>query len=418
MMRALWVSMMTVAVATIGLSGTALAQVEAAAAAGGGGLPPFLAKMKRHDGLVKVSRKGADGAAAPVGAGVEVGISVLAGGAKVRDYWVATGDNGEALFRGIPSNPEVQGSMRYQVMVDSGGVRFPFAFNGVPGEGSSIEVEVPEVTTDTQGVVLVHDFIEMFPDEEALVVRHQMSLLNEGSSAVNLGALPGGGLKLPCPAGAKHPSVHDEHDPLVEALGTDVWYRGALLPGGTPAQISVVYTVPYDTSTFEFVQRLPIPSRIGVIVVPRDKQKGHRQAFPLTLQTRGGLGSVSETKTDGDRTFQVLRGEGVTLGPDEPLQFVVSGLPSGSRTPRFLLLAAMLGILAWVVFGFRSRGGEQRLSRAHLVIERDRLIRTLARMRKATERGKLSKNRFEKEQEAITARLVSLYRAIDRVEKQ
>ncbi|MCA9542944.1 MAG: hypothetical protein KC613_01095 [Myxococcales bacterium] len=383
----------------------------------GGGLPPFLAKMKRHDVSVLVQRR-SDDTLTPVEAGVEVGISIVAGGAKVRDYWAATGADGQAKFSGIPSNPEVQQALQYKVMVDAGGVRFPFVFSGVPVDGSVVQVEVPEVTTDTASVVLSHDFIEMFPDEEALVVRHQMSLINEGTAAVNLGALEGGGLRLPCPPGAKHPSVHDEHDPLVEAVGTDIWYRGALLPRSQPARISVVYTVPYSHPTFEFAQTLPVPSRVGVVVVPKDRQQGHQADFPLTIETQGGLGSVSETETDKGSRFQVLRAEGVTLKAGEPLKFRVSGLPAPSMTPLYLLLVAIIGVIAWVALGFRVKPGEHRLSRAHLVIERDRLIRTLARMRKATERGKLSKVRFEKEQEAITARLVSLYRALDRLDQK
>ena len=42
----------------------------------------------------------------------------------------------------------------------------------------------------------------------------------------------------------------------------------------------------------------------------------------------------------------------------------------------------------------------------------------LARMRRAVERGKMSQARFEREREAITARLVSLYKALDRLESR
>ena len=39
----------------------------------------------------------------------------------------------------------------------------------------------------------------------------------------------------------------------------------------------------------------------------------------------------------------------------------------------------------------------------------------LARMKKALERGRIPQTRYDREQEAITARLVSIYRALDRM---
>lgn len=398
------------------LAGPAAAQYEKPAApeSSAGGLPPFLAKMKRHDVTLKVERRRADGSVVAAEAGLPVGIRILANGSRVKEYPGLTDAEGRTLFQGVPSNPEVQSAITYEIYVIADNVRFPFELGGVPSDQAEIHVQVPEVTTALDGVTLEHGFIELFPDEETLVGRHEVRLTNPGKRAVNLGAQPSGGLILPCPEGAKHPSLHDEHDPMLEVRGTDIVFKGALLPGQT-ARFTVVYQIPYDSKTFEWNQPMPVPATLGIVVVSLDRQPGHRQAFPLNLEVRDGQGKAERSELDGGRRFSLLRG-GAALAANQPLRFAVTGLPEPPSWKAWSLLAATIGIIAVVLLGFRARTGEVRLSRAHLITERDRLVRALARMRRARDKGKLSEVRFEREREAITARLVSLYRALDRTE--
>ncbi|MCA9528078.1 MAG: hypothetical protein KC549_17450 [Myxococcales bacterium] len=408
-----------IALAIFVLSAPALAQPYAGGAGGpaAGGLPPFLAKMQRHDLTLRVSRRAPDGTLTPAGAGLSVGVRILANGSRVKDYVARTDAAGVALLEGVPSNPEVQGAIGYEAWVVADDVRFPFDLDGAPTGEAEIQVALPEVTTGLEGVALEHSFIELFPDEEALVARHEMRLTYDGTRAVNLGALPGGGLMLPCPPGAKHPSLHDEHDPLVEVRGTTLVFKGALLPGGEPATITVVYQIPYDAETFEWSQAMPVPSRLGVVVVSKDRQPGHRVALPLGLQVRDGLGAIDRTELDGGKRFELIRGGDKVLAANEPLRFAVTGLPPAPHWKAWVLLATIAGVIGVVLLGFRRRGADgMRLSRAHLVTERDRLVRALARMRRARDKGRMSEVRFEREREAITARLVSLYRALDRLE--
>ena len=383
----------------------------------GGGLPPFFASMKRHDITVRVSEQTADGVKAS-GAGVNVGIRIMAGGAKIKDYTEKTRADGTALFEGVPSNPEVQRAISYQVSVEHDGVKFPFDIDGIPTDEAEVQVTVGGVTTDISNVRASHSFIEMFPDEESLVVRHEMRLRNIGDQVINLGALPGGGLKLPCPEGAKRPGLHDEHDPLVEARGTDIIFKGALLPGGQEASFSMVYSIPYDKTGFEWSQTMPVPTSIGLIVAPKERQKGHRKAFPLTLHVSDGPLKTEDSELAGGKRFQLIRGHGHELKAGEALRFSVTGLPVAPNWKIYALVGGVLAVIFIVLFGFRRRETEDGpvLSRTHLIAERDRLVRALARMRRAHDRGKMSEVRFTKEQEAITARLVSLYRALDRTE--
>ncbi|MCA9538967.1 MAG: hypothetical protein KC620_08760 [Myxococcales bacterium] len=383
-----------------------------------GGLPPFLASMKRHDVKVAVQVKTADGALTPAPAGVAVGFRILAGGSKVRDYHETTDDTGAAVFPGIPSNPEVQGAINYEVWADHRGVRFPYQLQGVPGEGSSVDLVIYDVTTDYSTVSLDHA-IEVFPDEESLVARHTIRLFNDGPLAVNLGALPGGGLLLPCPQGAKHPELHDEHDPLVEVRGTDIVYKGALLPTGVgePAEINVIYTLPYAHEVLEWNQTMPVATRGAMVVVPQHKQPEQQEALPLRIETRGAYGAVRNIEQEGDRLYEMLTAGESTLAAGEPLRFAIAGLPAESHAARWALIIAILAVIGGVLFGYRRPAGSgARMSRTHLVEERDRLVRALARMRRAVAKGRMTEARFEREREAITARLVSLFKAIDRVD--
>lgn len=230
----------------------------AAQSAAMGGLPPFLAKMKRHDFGVRVLVPAKNGGWAKAPAGLPVIIRILAGGSKVKDYLELTGQEGTTLFKGIPSNPEVQGSITYEVSVEYAGVKFPFELDGVPADETEVELKVQAVTTGLDTVVADHN-VEAFADEESLVVRHTVRLENTGPLVINLGALPGGGLMIPCPDGAKHPELHNEHDKRVEVRGTTLVYKGALLPAGSePAKVSFVYTIPYTSDRFAWSQTLAV----------------------------------------------------------------------------------------------------------------------------------------------------------------
>ena len=388
---------------------------------GAAGLPPFLAKMKRHDVDVHVVVLHGQTDRGPAGAGLPVTITISAGGAKVRTYDAQTDAGGIAHFQGVPSNPEVQAEIGYTVSVDSQGVRFPFNADNLPVDGGYIEVAVGEVTSEATDITLEHSHIDIFPDEENIVFRHAMQLFNNGTKVVNLANLPGGGLRLPLPAGGKHPEMHeDTPTELAEVRGTDIWYKGALLPGGNGTEVTAIYTVDYSDDVYEFVQALPVRTTGALVVVPTGKQEGQRVDLPLKLLARGDQGTVRSSEGDGGRRFDVLRAPDLQLAPGQTFRFAIAGLPTPNTMRQVGMAGALLGVVGLVFFGFRSTGkGEAtRLSRAHLEAERDRLQKALDRMRKAVDKGRLSQARFEREQEAITARLVTLYRTLDRLESK
>jgi|GEM_PF-1597635 len=403
-----------------------------------GGLPPFLASMQKHELMVSVQVAGAGGAVAPAPAGLPVGVRILAQGQKVRDYNEQTDAQGRAFFLGVPSNPEVQMSITYEVWVDYEGVRFPFNLDGVPRTvdkealldefdpsarlpENRITLTVRPPSRGLAGVSVHHSLIELHPDEESLLVIHEMVLKNDSDALLDLSHQPQGGLRLPAPDGAKSPELHQGAHEDLEVRGAALYYIGALLPKSSKT-IKWYYTLPYRAERFAWSQAMPVPATVGIVVAPRYKKEQHQRQIPLSLTATAGaggqpLGEMRPVSTGPGLDFHSLRVSRV-LEPGEPLVFEVGGLPAPPRWRRLALLgAALLAVLLAVAFALLEGSTAGQLSRAQMVIERDRLLKALARMEVALKREQITPQRYSREREVITARLVTLYRALERVEQ-
>jgi hypothetical protein len=195
-------------------------------------------------------------------------------------------------------------------------------------------------------------------------------------------------------------------------------YKGALLPAGSkPAVVNFVYTIPYTADRFQWTQTLPVKTAGAMVVVPRHRQRQQRSAIPLKIVIRDDVADVSQVDQGQGKVWEVLRLKpDRTLAPGAPLVFEIVGLPAAPMTPYYLLCFVLVCVFVFV-FAPRRNDSTGQLSRDHLMDERDRLVKALARMRRAVDKGRLSPHRFEREEEAVTARLVSLYRAIDRLDE-
>jgi len=414
-----------------GLSG---ASAQAPYLNSGGGLPPFLASMQKHEVMVKVEVAGPDGAVKPAPKELPVTFRILAQGQKVRDYHEKTDALGRAFFLGVPSNPEVQMSISYELLVDYEGVRFPFSLKGIPSTENkdvllddfdpnqrlpenSVTLTLTQPSKGLSGVSLHHGSIEFDPDEESLVVIHRMTLRNDSDQLLDLSHQPQGGLRFPAPDGAKRPELHGQHIDDLEVRGTAVYYTGALLPHSTK-QINWIYTIPYKGESFSWSQTMPVPSKVGMIVAPRFKKPQHQRPVLLSLETVGGLGEMKAVSTGPNRVFHSIRIP-ETLEAAQPLTFKVGGLPAPPMWKRYALLAGVTLVALFVLLiGTREGDTSELVSRDQMMIERDRLLKALARMEVALKRGRITPQRYQREKETITARLVTIYRALELVEQE
>lgn len=397
-----------------------------------GGLPPFFASMQKHEVMVTVWIQDENGKKMLAPQDLSVGLRILAQGQKVRDYHEQTDPQGRAFFLGVPSNPKVQMAISYEVWVDYKGVRFPFELKGVPNTidrnvlyddfdptkrlpENQVELTVLTPSQGLEGLSLHHNVIEFRPDEKSLIVTHEMTLKNQSTRVLDLSHQPQGGLRLEAPKGSKGLELHQKNTEDLEVRGSSLYYIGALLPM-SEKKIRWYYTLPYRSDTYEWRQSMPIPSTVGIVVAPRDKQPQHQKTFPLGL-IAGADSEVQALKNKFGFSFHTLKVK-KELAANTALAFTITGLPIAPRWKRYALWASIAFVMIWVLFiGLRDPKKQSQFSRTHLMVERDRLLKTLARMELALAKKKMSQQRYQREKEIITARLVTLYRILDQVDQ-
>ncbi|MEE2645379.1 MAG: hypothetical protein VYD19_10635, partial [Myxococcota bacterium] len=350
---------------------------------------------------------------------------------KIKEYEGRTDTEGRVFFLGIPSNASVQSQIAYQLLIDYQGVRYPVSLTGfpktvdreafyteldpavrLPENRISVTLDLPAEPEPSLSQLRVnHRLIELHPDEDALVFIHDLVLENQSAQALNLSLLPGGGLAIPAPRGAKSPQLREEEKGRFEVRGSSLYFTGVIAGRGRQ-QVRWTYTVPYRSESFEWSLTAPVASQLNLVVAPKFKKQQHQRAFPLSLSSTSDGGEVSERQTGPGMRFDVLTRR-APISAGEPLRFRVSGLPqAGLKQRQVMYLALALVTLLLIVLSLRKTGNAG-LSRAHLEGERDRLVQTIARLERALARGKITEKRYAREREAITARLVTLYRALE-----
>ena len=195
---------------------------------------PFMAAMKRHDMTLVISREG-DKRSGPACRSRYSGWH-----SGLPRWWLTEGLYCEDRHKwcgrgqGVPSNPMIQQMLKYEAFVDLDGARHPFELDGSPSDGAEVELTVRRVVAgDTSQLSVGHE-IDLTADEDSIVVRHVKRLTNHGATAVNLSALPGGGLSLSAPEGAK--VLRHTRMKRVSKYEARRLYRGIVNPGQQNAE--------------------------------------------------------------------------------------------------------------------------------------------------------------------------------------
>ena len=376
--------------------------------------------MKTHELSARVVIVDSEGNESAAPSGLDVGIQVkVFGRSKTGPLMFKTDDRGLVQLIGVRSNadPSIQAQMSYEAFVDYEGVRFPFPLEIIPRDGMTLEpFRVFPVSGKLNDLGMITR-IDIHPTEQSLRVIQEFEFVNRSKKAIALDLLGEDGLRIRCPEGAKQPEVHGKDKSNVEIRGLDIFYKGTILPQGDVSNsVKVIYSLPYRSKTFKWAQDFPIDVLALSIATPHSKASNHVKAVRLQLLPRNE-GAKAETFTDGrGGQWRVVKmiGEPITAGT--PLNFDIANIPAPSRANLYFLVVSIIVLTLVVVFGFRAGSQEARaLSKSHLTEERDRLLKAMARLAKALERGIISPVKHRKETEAIKARLVSLYRAIDRL---
>ena len=260
--------------------------------------------------------------------------------------------------------------------------------------------------------------VDVIPSEQAIHVTETFQFVNRSRKAVDLSVLPEGGLVLTCPDGAKQPELAEKNKTEAEVRGLDIVYKGTILPQTqSPAVLRVSFSIPYRSDTFTWKQQFPVETLGFTVGTPLSKGRRHVRAIRMTLRPLFDGPEIS-TITDRPGTkWRVMRASGLVRKPNEVISFEIGNIPAASRANLYFLVGSIVFVLLVVVFGFRAQATDERtFSKSHMMEERDRLVRALARLKRAWEKGLISENKHRKEEEAIRARLVSLYRALDQMD--
>jgi hypothetical protein len=377
-----------------------------------------LAGMRTHTLTGQVVVTNAEGNQEPAPAGIDVGFQVkVFGRAKKGPLMFKTEEGGQVTFKGIRSNvdPSIQAQMSYEAFVDYQDVRFPFPIEMIPTDGMVLKpFTVYAISRELSDIALT-ERIDVIPSEQSLHVMLVYEFINRSRKAVDLSNLPGGGLVLPCPEGAKQPELHEKNKADTELRGTDLIYRGTILPqsdSGTTVRVS--FTIPYRSNTFSWEQTLPVETLGFSVATPLTRGRNHVRAIRLQLKATFEGPTVHVIDGNSQTKWRVLKASGIVRKPGEPVSFEIGNIPVASQANIYFMVGSIIIVSLLILLGFRGRQDTERTySKAHLVDERERLLRALARLKKAGSKGLISENKTRKEEEAIRARLVSLYRAID-----
>ena len=153
------------------------------------------------------------------------------------------------------------------------------------------------------------------------------------------------------------------------------------------------------------------------VATPHTKGRNHIRPIRLQLKASSDGATVRTIDGNANSKWRVLRSSGEIRKPGEVLSFDIGNIPVESRANQYFMIGSIVVVSLLIIIGFRGReGAERTFSKSHLVEERERLLRALARLKKAGDKGIISENKARKEEEAIRARLVSLYRAIDQLD--
>ena len=327
---------------------------------------------------------------------------------------------GKVTFTGIRSNvdPAIQAKMTYEAFVDYEGVRFPFPVETVPTDGMVLSPFTVYSVSQNLSDIAVIVSVDLIPSEQSLHVMQNYQFVNRSRKAVDLSVLPEGGLVLPCPEGAKQPELHEQNKTDAEVRGLDIVYKGTILPQTQqPMSLRLSYSIPYRSDRFTWHQTLPVETLGFTVGAPLSKGRRHVRPIRLKLKPLFDGASVSTITDRPGSKWRVLRANGLVRKPNEPLSFEIANIPAASQANIYFLVGSIVFVFLLVVFGFRNEStAERTFSKSHLIDERDRLVRALARLKRALEKGLISENKHRKEAEAIRARLVSLYRAIDQMD--
>lgn len=333
-------------------------------------------------------------------------------GTQVRTFTTITGPDGTYRFEGMPTGQE------WGYMVTLSYADVPYASEALlfpEGETQlDMPVQVYETTTDGTGIQVerAHWFIEF--DGQNLLVG-ELYIFSMDGNRVYVGAkdpdtglpvtlripLPSGYADLDIEGGGLGQRYFDINGTLVDTL--------PMPPGSGVRQMLLRYRLPYQSRRMEFKRTTAYPiAYLNVLVNDVGVKVSSDQVSPR------------EPRGIGNTQYLNLVGEG--LGPGETVTLSLDQLPIGqvsgdAATPPIstpliaglvALVVLLIGAVAYLYWRQRVAAAPSAVAAKDLEVERERLIRLIARLDDEFEAGRIEPAVYERERSRYKAELMAL----------
>ena len=333
--------------------------------------------------------------------GQEVRLTV-AGSARTAQ----TDAEGRAEFPGLPSGAEVRAetTVNGEQLVSE-----PLTVPGSGGVRVILVAGIKEAATRTQqqaaaeaaappvkGVVALgpNSRVAIEFQDDALQMFYILDIVNSARARVDIG----GPLILDLPEGAGGATVLEGSSPSATVSGDRLTVTGPFAAGATSVQVA--FRLAHSGPNLEVQQTWPVA--LEQLTVAAEK------VGALSIAS-AQFSTVGEIKTSDGTPFLLASGAAMPAGSTLTIQ--ISNLPAHSQMPRQIalaLVAAILGVGAWLSFAARSGG----TPRTRLVGRRDELLSELAAIERRLRRGE-SSTRDVTRRPGLLAELEEIYGELD-----
>ena len=333
--------------------------------------------------------------------GQEVRLTV-AGSARTAQ----TDAEGRAEFPGLPSGAEVRAETTVNgeqlvseplTVPGSGGVRV-ILVAGIKEAATRAQQQAAAdaAAPPVKGVVALgpNSRVAIEFQDDALQMFYILDIVNSARARVDIG----GPLILDLPQGAAGATVLEGSSPSATVSGDRLTVTGPFAAGATSVQVA--FRLAHTGPNLEVQQTWPVA--LEQLTVAAEK------VGALSIAS-AQFSTVGEIKTSDGTPFLLASGAAMPAGSTLTIQ--ISNLPAHSQMPRQIalaLVAAILGVGAWLAFAARSGG----TPRTRLVGRRDELLSELAAIERRLRRGE-SSTRDVTRRPGLLAELEEIYGELD-----
>jgi hypothetical protein len=275
---------------------------------------------------------------------VQLGAAAQGSEGKLKITKATTNAEGLARFEGLDTGSTVG----YAAIIDHKGTRLGTQPFSMPDQGGMrAEIRAMERTSDPSVITFGSGGrVVLQLHDDILQVLEMLPIENKSNKLFDPGV---GAIEIPLPKGFLNAEGGEGDRKLEVRKNYGIAVHGAIAPQTTTNnEITFAFTVPYRSSTYDYVQALPNGLGATTLIL--------EQAGDMSVEG-AGIGARQSREVNGRKYWVMPIG---ALGAGQNLVFTVTGLPSTDHSGRIIAGAlALLLVLAAVFLARRPEGAKQ-----------------------------------------------------------